>query len=127
MKFLNIFGMIAFVYAFVLAGPEVEGRMYPVLKNMVVVGKVHVNNDVVLTVQVTKARNCKYIALWRARTTTGRMLQIVHDPVDGPNWDKGRISSQFRVVGAGKETFTLTAEHQCHLGWNVFSQLGQIE
>ena len=127
MKMFNFIGIIAFCYALFLAGPEVEGVFYPVLKDFVVEGKVIENNNVTIHSRVTKVRNCQYIAPWRAKSTTGRMLQVIHEEVDGPNWSKGEVSSKIIVMGAGTEEFTLTSEHLCHPGWTVFSKLGTIK
>ena len=127
MRFLNTLGMIAMAYALFLIGPELEGYLFPVLKNMKVESRVIEDNNVVLYVHVDKVRSCQYIAPWRARTISGRMLQVVHEEVDGPNWAKGNVHSKIKILGAGTEVFTLTAEHECHPGWTVFSYLGEIK
>ena len=127
MKMFNFLGVIAFCYALFLAGPEVEGVFYPVLKDFVVEKKVIENNNVVIYSRVIKQRSCQYIAPWRARSVTGRMMQVAHEAVDAPNWSKGEVSSKITVMGAGTEEFTLYSEHSCHPGWTVFSKLGTIK
>lgn len=126
MKFLNFVGIAAFIYAFFLSGPEIEGHFFPVLKEFNVVGKVKVDNNVIIEADVLKVRNCQYVPPWRAKAASGRMLQIIHEEVDAANWSKGAVRTRIKVMNVGQESFTLTAEHKCHPGWTVFSKLGDI-
>lgn len=126
---LNLVGVMLIGWVFLLVGPEVESAYFPVLKNFRVIEQKQDGNDVVITASVNKVRQCVYIAPWRARSTTGRMLQVIHDQTDGPNWpaEKGIVTT-FTVLATGGEEFTLTAEHSCHeIGWHVFSELGVIK
>ena len=126
---LNLVGVMLIGWVFVLVGPEVESAYFPVLKNFRVIEQKQDGNDVVITASVNKVRGCTYIAPWRARSQTGRMLQVIHDQTDAPNWPAERgIVTTFTVLATGGESFTLTAEHSCHeIGWHVFSELGVIK
>ena len=127
--FLNLVGVMLIGWVFVLVGPEVESVFFPVLKNFKVIEQQQNGNNVVITASVNKVRQCVYISPWRARSQTGRMLQVIHDQTDAPNWpaEKGIVTT-FTVLATGGEAFTLTAEHSCHeIGWHVFSELGVIK
>ena len=127
--FLNLVGFSIVIWVLLLIGPEVESKFFPVLKNFQVIEKQQDGNNVVITASVNKVRSCTYIAPWRARSHTGRVLQVVHQEADGPNWpaEKG-ILTTFTVLATGGEQFTLTAEHSCHeIGWHIFSELGVIK
>ena len=122
----NAFGIVCFVWAISLVMPDIESKFYPTLENFVVTDYHFDSNDVIVTGTVVKARNCVYIPPWRSQSLkTGQMLHIVHEPVDSVNWDKGKITTKFRVVNGRNEPFRLFAEHQCHPIWRVFSDLGE--
>ena len=127
--FLNLVGFSIIAWVSLLVGPEVESKFFPVLKNFSVIEKRQEGNDVIITASVNKVRSCVYISPWRARSKTGRMLQVIHQETDAPNWPAERgIVTTFTVLATGGEEFTLTAEHSCHeIGWHVFSKLGVIK
>ena len=126
-SFFNALGVTALLWACTLILPELESNYYPVLDRFTISEYQLVGRDVEITASVRKTRNCQYLAPWRARSTrSGRVLEVVHQSMDTPNWSTGVITTTFKITNAGSEPIDLFAEHQCHPGWTVFSRLGQF-
>jgi hypothetical protein len=126
--FANVIGIVAALWAMLLVAPEVENKFFPVLTDFEIEQYWFDGKNVTLVATIRKVRNCEYVAPWRAKAVnSGRMLQIVHEDVDSPNWSKGEIQTQFTILNTGIESFELWSEHKCHVGWSVFSFLGEVK
>lgn len=120
------------VYVLLTIAPEIEGRIAPPLRDFEL-GDVMLQGTDVLIVNssVRKARNCSVVQPWRAQSINSkRMLQVIRDRTDAPNWEKGdEINvAPIIVIGGAGEPFRLFAEHRCSPGlWTVFSHLAIVE
>ena len=129
MKTLATFtGMVCVVWTTTLLLPEVESSAFPVLNHIATVQIEPDHNDVHVTLSLAKVRSCTWLPPWRARTETGRPLQVVHEEIDMPNWEKSnRIVTKVHVLGVGHESFSLVAQHTCHPFWDTWSFLGKYK
>ena len=125
---INFLTILAIIFAIFLIGPEVEGKLLPVLKDYEPVSVTRIDDDILIEGKIRKARNCEYIHPWRAKTlVTGRTLMVRINEIDKPNWAKGLVQfTPIVVINAGIEDFVLYAEHKCHPGWNTFSHITTV-
>lgn len=123
---LRALGWVAVIYAAMMVGPEIEGKLFPVIDHFKVTYTLAQGDDTLVAGTLRKGRACNWIEPWRAKTIqTNRALQIITPPNDSTNWPVGEIEfAPIIVVATRGEAFELWAEHECHPLWHTMTYLG---